>query len=29
MKKLVVRIASTPRKNTQAAKLLVACGKNF
>jgi hypothetical protein len=29
MKKLVVKAASTPKKNTRAAKLLVACGKNF
>jgi hypothetical protein len=29
MKKLVIKVASTPKKNTQASKLLVACGKNF
>lgn len=29
MKKLVIKAASTPKKNTQAKKLLVVCGKNF
>ncbi len=29
MKKLVIKVASTPKKNTRATKILVACGKNF
>lgn len=29
MKKLTIKVANTPKKNTQAVKVLVACGKNF
>jgi hypothetical protein len=29
MKKLVIKVASTPKKNAQVDRVLVACGKNF